>query len=98
MMLRLSAAAIFILPVLAACNTVDGVGRDVSAVGRGVSHVSQEVSEEVFGADKPVRRTYTTMTGQACDASPPELRGSSGLPACPRSANGSLIVRAPNRY
>ena len=32
---------------LAACNTVEGAGRDVSAAGRGLENAAQETEEEI---------------------------------------------------
>ena len=32
---------------MAACNTVKGAGRDVSAAGRGVENAAQETQEEI---------------------------------------------------
>lgn len=31
-------------PILSACNTVHGVGEDVSAAGRGIAHTAERVS------------------------------------------------------
>jgi predicted small secreted protein len=82
-------------PLLAACNTVDGVGQDVSAVGKGVSHVAVEVKEEVFGPDKTSRRfadsgavrnrNGTARAGRACDPTGNAINDTA-LPPC-RSQN-----------
>lgn len=63
---------------LSACATVNGVGKDIAAVGNGVSHVANEVRDEVF-MSKP--RRATASVGPACDPNP-ELAGGNGLPAC----------------
>jgi predicted small secreted protein len=31
-------------PILSACNTVHGVGQDLSAAGRGIEHTAEKVS------------------------------------------------------
>ena len=85
-----AAAASFLL---AGCNTVAGVGKDVTAVGKGVSHVAYEVRDEVFGKPGPKPQAYASV-GEACDPYPDELRGGNGLPPCPSSAthHGTIIV------
>lgn len=78
---------------LTGCNTMAGVGKDVTAVGKGVTHVAYEVRDEVFGKPGPQPRGYASV-GEACDPNPDELRGGSGLPACPSSSTdrGTIIV------
>lgn len=71
--------------MLASCNTVAGVGKDVTAVGKGVTHVAFEVRDEVFGKPGPKPRGYAYV-GEACDPSADELQGGNGLPACPDSS------------
>lgn len=39
--------AVALVPVLAACNTVKGVGQDVQAGGEVVEEVAKEVQEEI---------------------------------------------------
>jgi len=85
-------AALMALTLLPACNTVHGVGQDVSALGRGISHVSSEVNQEVFQRNRrsyPARVAYrqpTATVGQACDPYADELSGGNGFPPCPRSS------------
>ena len=43
-------AAGFASATLAACNTVDGAGRDIQAAGSGVSHAANETEEELEAA------------------------------------------------
>ncbi len=33
-----------VAPILSACNTVHGVGEDLSAAGRGIAHTADKVS------------------------------------------------------
>lgn len=40
-------AALFALPLLAACNTIEGVGKDVEAVGNSVSQAAEDVREDL---------------------------------------------------
>lgn len=40
-------AALFALPLLAACNTISGAGKDVAAAGNAVSKAADEVKEEI---------------------------------------------------
>ena len=87
---RLTLAGLLALPLLAACNTIEGVGKDVQAVGRGVSsagnYVEREMSNprdrQVRTADISYRNTSVTV-GRPCDADE-ELDGGSAsdLPAC----------------
>lgn len=69
--------------LLPACATVEGVGKDISAVGRGVSHVATEVRDEVFS---PQPRRTVASAGQACDPNP-ELAGGNGLPPCSKDTS-----------
>ncbi len=71
-------ASLLILP---ACSTFDGVGKDVSAAGRGLSHVANEVRDEVFNPE-PAKRAVA-KAGEPCDPNSKDLKGGSGLPACP---------------
>ena len=79
--------------LLAGCNTVAGVGKDVTAVGKGVSHFAYEVRDEVFGKPGPKPRGYA-YAGEPCDPSGSELSGGSALPPCPSSTteDGTIIV------
>ena len=80
--------------MLAGCNTVAGVGKDISAVGRGVTGAAEYVQASARG-DASQRRTKVigqqtryldgrVVTGRPCD--PDRLAGGpptqSGLPAC----------------
>jgi predicted small secreted protein len=38
------AILLIVAPILTACNTVRGVGQDVSAAGRGIAHTAEKVS------------------------------------------------------
>jgi predicted small secreted protein len=38
------AALVAAAPILSACNTVHGVGQDVSAAGRGISHAADKAA------------------------------------------------------
>lgn len=80
--------------MLAGCNTVAGVGKDVTAVGKGVTHVAFEVRDEVFGKPGPKPRGYAYV-GEACDPTADELRGGNGLPPCPESSTNerTYLVR-----
>lgn len=40
-------ALIFTLPILAACNTIAGVGEDVEAAGKVVKETAQDVKEDL---------------------------------------------------
>ena len=82
--------------VLAGCNTLAGVGQDVTAVGKGVTHVAYEVRDEVFGKPGPKPQAYASV-GEACDPNPNELRGGNGLPACPPNATRQTILVEPGR-
>lgn len=87
---RFTLAGLLALPLLAGCNTIEGVGMDIQAAGRGVSsaanYVEREMSSprdrQVRTADISYRNTSVTV-GSACDANE-ELDGgsASGLPAC----------------
>lgn len=79
------------LPLLGACNTIEGVGRDVQAVGSGVTSAAQYVEREFFGPQPREVRTAQVEIGEACDPSG-ELSGGSGLPPC-----RSQIVRPTPR-
>ncbi|AXE64357.1 entericidin A/B family lipoprotein [Hyphomonas sp. NPDC076900] len=39
--------AVVALPALAACNTIEGVGKDVKAGGQAVEETAKEVKEEI---------------------------------------------------
>lgn len=39
--------AVVALPTLAACNTIEGVGKDVKAGGKAVEETAREVKEEI---------------------------------------------------
>ena len=72
--------------LLGGCNTVNGLGKDVEAVGQGVSHMATEVQDEWFGNyGQPERAGHTgvAQVGQPCDPDA-ELDGGNGLPPCPR--------------
>ena len=71
--------------VLAACNTVDGFGRDVQVVGRGVSNAALYMQKTVFteheGETPRVSRDAEIIMSDPCDANPDaELAG--GLEPC----------------
>jgi predicted small secreted protein len=38
---------------LAGCNTVSGMGEDISAAGRGIDQTSQATEKKVFPSSKP---------------------------------------------
>ncbi|MEL6245485.1 MAG: entericidin A/B family lipoprotein [Pseudomonadota bacterium] len=40
-------AALVTLPLLAACNTIEGVGKDVEATGKVVKETAQDVKEDI---------------------------------------------------
>lgn len=40
-------AALFALPMLAACNTIEGVGKDVEATGKVVKETAADVKEDI---------------------------------------------------
>ena len=93
--LLISAAAASFL--LAGCNTVAGVGEDVTAVGKGVSHVAYEVRDEVFGKPRPKPQGFAAV-GEACDPYPDELQGGNGLPPCPSNVTQQrTIIVEPGR-
>jgi|GEM_PF-1205214 len=99
--------ALAAVSMLAGCNTVAGVGKDISAVGHGVTGASNYVARNVFGAGESVRtarletapppRTVTfrqrpqVSVGEPCDPDT-ELDGGSGLPPCPAA---STTYRGP---
>ncbi|MCI4645172.1 MAG: entericidin A/B family lipoprotein [Hyphomonadaceae bacterium] len=81
-------AGLLTLPFLAACNTVQGVGKDVQAVGQGVSNAANYVEREMFGPQtqrsdsaRISYRTASIRVGPACDPET-ELAGGANLPAC----------------
>ena len=39
--------AVALIPALAACNTVQGIGKDVKAGGEAVEEVAKDVEEEI---------------------------------------------------
>ncbi len=43
----LSLAALALLPVATACNTIEGVGKDVKATGEVVEETAKDVKEEI---------------------------------------------------
>ena len=90
--LRFTLAGLLTLPLLASCNTIEGVGKDIQAVGHGVSSAANYVEREMSNPrDREVRtaqadisyRNTSVRVGSACDANE-ELDGgsASGLPAC----------------
>ena len=81
----LSTGAIAASFMIAGCNTVSGVGKDVTAVGKGVSHVANEVRDEVFGKPGPKPQGFARV-GEPCDPNANELRGGNGLPPCPTNS------------
>ncbi|MEM9740716.1 MAG: entericidin A/B family lipoprotein [Pseudomonadota bacterium] len=98
-------AGLLALPLLAACNTIEGVGQDVQAVGAGVTSAAQFMERELFGPQPRQTRTAQAdsrnisyrnpqvSVGQACDPGG-ELAGGSSLPPC-----RSQIVRpTPRNY
>jgi predicted small secreted protein len=96
-------AGLIALPLLAACNTIEGVGQDVQAVGSGVTSAAQFMERELFGPQPRQTRTAQVQSrsvtyrnpevsvGEACDPGG-ELAGGSGLPPC-----RSQIVRPTPR-
>ncbi|MFN3313976.1 MAG: entericidin A/B family lipoprotein [Hyphomonas sp.] len=38
---------VFALPMLAACNTIEGIGKDVKAGGEAVEEVARDTREEI---------------------------------------------------
>ncbi|MEO1102086.1 MAG: entericidin [Pseudomonadota bacterium] len=40
-------AALAALPLLAACNTIEGIGEDVEATGKVVKETAQDVEEDI---------------------------------------------------
>lgn len=40
-------AALVALPLLAACNTIEGLGEDVEATGKVVKETAQDVEEDI---------------------------------------------------
>ncbi|MEL6569882.1 MAG: entericidin A/B family lipoprotein [Pseudomonadota bacterium] len=94
---------LFALPLMTACNTIEGVGQDVQAVGSGVTSAAQFMERELFGPQPRQTRTAQVQSrnvtyrnpqvsvGQACDPGG-ELAGGSGLPPC-----RSQIVRPTPR-
>ncbi|MEM1106982.1 MAG: entericidin A/B family lipoprotein [Pseudomonadota bacterium] len=100
-LLKSIAAGCVALPLLAGCNTIQGVGEDVQAVGSGVTSAARYVEREMFGA-RPLqtasvqpasaqRGTPQVRVGRACDPGS-DLAGGSGLPPC-----RSQIVRPTQR-
>ncbi len=45
--LIVSAMTLVLVPVLAACNTVAGIGKDVRATGKVLEETAQDVKEEI---------------------------------------------------
>jgi predicted small secreted protein len=44
-----AAVAVITIPLLlAACNTLEGAGEDVSAVGQGVTHAADQTQQAIF--------------------------------------------------
>lgn len=98
-----------LLTALSGCNTVSGIGKDISAVGSGITGASTYVQNNMFARREPVRAVQATSAlrpasitfrerarvnvGTACDPSA-ELSGGSGLPPCPRS---TVTSRAPTK-
>lgn len=82
------------LPLMAACNTVEGLGQDVQAAGRGVSNAAGYVEREVFRGGEPraqraeIVQRGDVSVGRACDPNP-ELSGGGGLPPCRTSSTSS---------
>ncbi|MEO0466272.1 MAG: hypothetical protein AAF216_06995 [Pseudomonadota bacterium] len=80
------------LPLIAACNTIDGIGQDVQAVGTGVSSAANYVERQMFSprgdevqTASVVYREPSVTVGQACDSSrDPDSR--TGLPPCPTTS------------
>ena len=94
LIMGVSIAASFLLT---GCNTLAGVGKDVTAVGNGVTHVAYEVRDEVFGKPGPKPQAYASA-GEACDPNPNELRGGAGLPPCPpNTTSRQTIIVEPGR-
>jgi entericidin B len=76
---KLLAGAVMALSLLAGCNTVRGVGKDLQAGGEAISQTSDEVKEFLTSPQEPTR---TASAGEACDPAGKELKGRSDLPRC----------------
>ncbi|MEM9937269.1 MAG: hypothetical protein AAFZ91_03395 [Pseudomonadota bacterium] len=77
--MRSTLLIVMLLGSVSACATVDGVGRDIQALGGGVSHLANEARDELFASASTSR--YRAEAGQACDPYADELSGGS-LPPC----------------
>ena len=73
---KLLAGSLLALSLLAGCNTVRGVGKDLQAGGKAISETSDEVKDYLTAPAEPGR------TASACDPAGPELKGRSDLPPC----------------
>ncbi|MFN7056167.1 hypothetical protein [Hyphomonas sp.] len=80
MMMPLAAGGAFLLT---GCHTVEGVGRDIQAVGTGIAYVARDTNDQLFGGYGGSPQG-TAEVGEPCDALGDELAGGSGLPPCPR--------------
>lgn len=85
------------LLTMGGCNTVSGIGKDISAFGSGVTGASNYVRYNLFASretadtvtvqssNRPAAITFreraSVSVGEACDPSA-ELAGGSGLPPC----------------
>ena len=79
-------AALAALPMLVACNTINGIGQDVQAVGQGVSGAATYVQRQMFSSEPRTQtasvtyREPTVSVGEPCD--PDGSMAGSGLPPC----------------
>lgn len=65
------------LAVLAGCNTIAGVGKDLQAGGRAIS----EASDEVAGSFEDAPDEYAASS-KKCDPAGRELKGGNGKQRC----------------
>ena len=85
---RIALAGLCVLPLLAGCNTIEGVGKDVQTVGRGVTSAATYVERELFEPEPSSRqaniayRSANVTVGPPCDADSDVSGGTSSLPAC----------------
>lgn len=76
---KLLAGAMLAVSLLAGCNTVRGLGKDLQAGGEAISETSDEVKDFLTTPQEPTR---TASAGEACDPAGSELKGKSDLPRC----------------
>jgi len=71
----LLAASLTALSMIASCNTVAGIGKDLQAGGQAISNASDEVADAFTNP----RNDYASTS---CDPAGRELKGRSRLPPC----------------